>query len=118
MALVDKRKRTLVKIECPLADETQCTDLIPLPGYNYRSFPFLLQRNSKAINLVNLATLSMHRLLMRQNQSGSFQKTVIWVDQANNDQVQLLFMTKNATLMEAKVENSFITNLRDIVAQN
>ena len=65
VALVDRAKGTLIKIACPLGDETQCTDLAPLPGFNSQSFPFLLQRNSKAINLVNLATLSMHRLIMR-----------------------------------------------------
>lgn len=33
------------------------------------------------------------------------------VDAENNDQLQLLFVTKNATVMEAKVEKSFLTNL-------
>ena len=80
VGLVDKRRKTLVKMECPLEDETQCTDLILLPGFNLRSFPFLLTRNSKAINLVNLANFSVHRLLMQQNQAGSFQKTVLNVD--------------------------------------
>ena len=42
VAIIDKKERTLIKIECPLSDETQCTDLLPLPGYNSRSFPFLL----------------------------------------------------------------------------
>ena len=85
VALIDKVKRSLVKIECPLGDETQCTDLIPLPGFNSRSFPCLLLRNSKAVNLVNLTTLTMHRLMMRQNQVGSFEKTLISIDKANND---------------------------------
>ena len=72
MALIDKHRKTLIKVDCPLSDETQCTDLIPLPGFNAITFPFLVQRNSKAINLVNLSTLTMHRLMMRQNQAGSF----------------------------------------------
>ena len=59
----------------------------------------------------------MHRLLMRQNQTGSFTKIAIHIDQVNNDQIQLLFMTKNATVMEAKVENSFVMNLRDITSR-
>ena len=117
VGIVDKLKRTLIKIDCPLGDETQCTDLIPLPGYNSRSFPFLLLRNSKAINLVNTSSVSMHRLLMRQNQTGSFTKIALHIDQVNNDQIQLLFMTKNATVMEAKVENSFVMNLRDITSR-
>ena len=54
VGLVDKRRRTLIKIECPIEDETQCTDLILLPGFNYRQFPFILMRNCKALNLVNL----------------------------------------------------------------
>ena len=67
VALVDKVKKTLIKIPCPLPDETQCTDLIPLPDFNLRSFPVLILRNSKALNLVNLSNLTMHRLLMRHN---------------------------------------------------
>ena len=65
VAVVDKVRRTLIKVDCPLSDETQCTDLLPLPNFNYQSFPFLLMRNSKAVNLVNLQNLSVHRLLMR-----------------------------------------------------
>ena len=72
IAIVDKKQRTLIRIDCPLSDETQCTDLVPLPGFNPRMFPFILQRNNKAVNLVNLATLTMNRLLMRPNQQGSF----------------------------------------------
>ena len=79
VGIVDKQKRSLIKIDCPLGDELQCTDLIPLPGYNSRSFPFLLLRNSKAINLVNTSSVSMHRLLMRQNQAGSCAKTVMHI---------------------------------------
>ena len=67
VALVDKVKKTLIKIPCPLPDETQCTDLVPLPDFNLRSFPVLILRNSKALNLVNLSNLTMHRLLMRHN---------------------------------------------------
>ena len=62
VALVDKVKKTLIKIPCPLPDETQCTDLIPLPDFNLRSFPILIHRNSKALNLVNLQNFTMHRL--------------------------------------------------------
>ena len=72
VGLVDKKHRTLIKIECPMPDETQCTDLIPLPGFDAQTFPFLIQRNSKAVNLLNLASLSLHRLLKSENQSGSF----------------------------------------------
>ena len=82
VGLVDKRRSTLIKMECPLEDETQCTDLLLLPGFNYRTFPFLLMRNSKAINLVNLANFSVHRLLTQPNQAGSFQKTVLHVQRA------------------------------------
>lgn len=65
IGIVDRLKRSLIKIDCPLQDETQCTDLIPLPNFNPVGFPFILIRNSKAVNLVNLATFSMHRLLTR-----------------------------------------------------
>lgn len=67
VGLVDKQTRTLVKIDCPMADETQCTDLVKLPGFDAKSFPYLIQRNSKAINLINLGSLSMSRLLKSDN---------------------------------------------------
>ena len=80
VGLVDKKQRTLVKIDCPMQDETQCTDLIALPGFDMRTFPFLVQRNCKTINLINLANLSMHRLFKSENQSGSFEKLVVEKD--------------------------------------
>lgn len=86
-----------------------------MPGYNSRTFPFLLLRNSKALNLVNLATLSMHRLMMRPNQTGSFEKMVVHV---NNDQVEVIFVTKMNALMEARIESSFIESLREIIARS
>lgn len=67
VGLVQKKQRALFKIECPTAEETSCTDLIPLPGFHAQSFPFLIQRNQKALNLVNLKSLSMHRLLENEN---------------------------------------------------
>ena len=85
VGIVDKHRRTLIKIDCPLSDETQCTDLLPVPDFNSVNFPFLFQRNSKAINLVNIGTMSMNRLISRTNQAGSFQKMVIHIDKAMND---------------------------------
>ena len=114
IGIVDKLKRSLIKIECPLQDETQCTDLIPLPNFNPVGFPFILIRNSKAVNLVNLATFSMHRLLTRYNQAGSFQKTVINIDKSG--EICLVYMTKDETIMEAKVDPSFISSVRDIIS--
>lgn len=61
--LVDRRRRTLIKMQCPMESETQCTDLVLFPYFNYRTFPFILMRNSKAINLINLANFSVHRLI-------------------------------------------------------
>lgn len=103
MALVDKKQRTLVKIECPLSDETQCTDLVPLPGFDIQTFPFLLQRNSKAINLISLASMSMHRLLMIENQTGSFEKLVIDADERVFEQMKIIFVTKTSNIVEAVV---------------
>ena len=118
VALVDKNKRSLVKVNCPLADESQTTDLIKLPGFDLRNFPCLILRNSKAINLVNLANLTMHRLLQKQNQSGSFEKMVLDFISENNDQLRLLFATKDSTIMEARIQHPFLANLRDIIAKS
>ena len=116
VALVDKVQKTLIKIPCPLPDETQCTDLVPLPDFNLRTFPILILRNSRALNLVNLSNFTMHRLLMRHNQSGSFEKLVIDVDKTNHNQLRLLFVTRDQAIEEAKIENQFIHNLRDAIA--
>ena len=67
VGLVDKKLRTLVKIDCPMQDETQCTDLVALPGFDTQDFPFLVQRNSKTINLINLTNLTMHQLVKSEN---------------------------------------------------
>ena len=72
VGLVDRIHKTLIKIECPSPDEIQCTDLTPLPGFNPQSFPFLVQRNAKAVNLVDLGGFFMHTLLVGENQSGAF----------------------------------------------
>ena len=77
VGLVDRKQKTLIKIECPMIDEAQCTDLVPLPGFSAHSFPFLIQRNSKALNLVDLGSLSMHRLATSENQTGAFEKLFI-----------------------------------------
>ena len=107
MGILDKRRRTLIKMECPLEDETQCTDLVLMPGFNFRTFPFLIARNSKAINLVNLSNFSQHRLLSTPNQAGSFQKTVMHTERApgsSEEEVQVLYINKNGTLMEGIIE--------------
>ena len=103
VALVDKKQRSLVKIECPLPDETQCTDLVPLPGFDINAFPFLVQRNSKGINLISLASMSMHRLLMSENQTGSFEKLVIDADERVFEQMKIIFVTRNSNIVEAVI---------------
>ena len=108
VALVDKVKKTLLKIPCPLPDELQCTDLIPLPSFNLRTFPLLVQRNSKALNLVNLQNFTMHRLVMRNNQSGSFQKLMIDVDKYNHNKLRLIFVTREQAVEEVVIEPSFM----------
>ena len=75
-------------------------------------------RNSSAINLVNLANLTMHRLLHKPNQSGSFEKMVLDTNPSNNHQIRFLYVTKDATIMEAKIQDTFITHLRDIISKS
>ena len=117
VGLVDKKQRALFKIDCPTADETSCTDLVPLPGFNAQSFPFLIQRNNKALNLVNLKSLSMHRLVENENQPGSFEKLVIDADTNVFEQMKLLYVSKdNATVMESVIEATFIRQLKEAIA--
>ncbi len=51
-----------MKIRCPIADESQCTDIIAVPEYDLRMNPYLIVRNCKAINLLDLRNLKLTRL--------------------------------------------------------
>ena len=100
VGLVDKKQKTLIKIECPMVDEVQCTDLVPLPGFSAHSFPFLIQRNSKALNLVDLGSLSMHRLASSENQTGAFEKLSISdSDSKVVEQVKILYISDKTKIV-------------------
>jgi len=58
----------------------------------------------------------MHRLLMTDNQTGSFEKLVIDSDERVYEQMKLLFVTKRSNIVEAVIETSFVRQLKDIVA--
>ena len=91
--------------------------MIALPGFNIQTFPFLVQRNSKTINLINLANLSMHKLLNSENQSGSYEKLLTDTDSRVFEQIKLLFVTKNTNIVETVIESSFVRKLKDLVTQ-
>ena len=116
VGLVNRKQRSLFKIECPTNEETSCTDLVPLPGFNDQTFPFLMQRNQKAINLVNLRSLSMHRMVESENQPGSFEKLVIDSDTRVFEQMKLLFVSTDGGIRENVIESIFIRKLREILA--
>jgi hypothetical protein len=115
-AVVDKQKQTAHKIWCPFTDETQCSDLEPLPDFDIRSFPFVLHRNRKSLNLINLRTGKMNRLLMRENNSTTFEKMALMKD-VENSCLSIVFITKSAVIEEIKVPNLFFTLLRDLNMQ-
>lgn len=116
VGLVDRLQKTLIKIECPTAEEIQCTDLVPLPGFNAQSFPFLVQRNSKALNLIDLAGLSMHRLVLSDNQSGAFEKLSVDADPKVLEQVRLTYIAEKSKIMQTSLESNFIRQLKEIAA--
>jgi len=62
-----KGEKTAIKINCPSADETQCTDLVEVPDFNAKSNPYVILRNNKAINLVDTVNLKIHRLTLTTN---------------------------------------------------
>ena len=115
VGLVEKKLRTLIKIDCPYQEETQCTDLIALPGFDIRTYPFLVQRSSKTINLINLANLSMHKMLNSDNQSGSYEKLLIDTDSSIKDQIKLVFVTKDTNIVETVIDSSFVRKLKELV---
>ena len=99
-----------------MPDETQCTDLLALPGFDMQTFPFLVQRNSKAVNLVCLSAMSMHRLCLSDNQTGSFEKLAIDLDDRINEQIKLVFISKQSEICEAVIESTFVRQLKDVIA--
>ena len=62
-----KGEKTAIKINCPSADETQCTDLVEVSDFNAKSNPYVILRNNKAINLVDTVNLKIHRLTLTTN---------------------------------------------------
>jgi hypothetical protein len=86
---------------------------LPLPNFDIRNYPFFLHRNKEGLNLINLKTGLMNLLLKRQNNSSSFEKTLI-VQDKEEDCLRIVMSTKNAAIEEIKVSNSFFTNLRDL----
>ena len=62
VAFINRADRETVKIRCPVADESQCTDIIAVPEYDLRMNPYLIVRNCKAINLLDLRNLKLARL--------------------------------------------------------
>jgi hypothetical protein len=55
LAICNKHSEKVTKISMSSTDETQCTDLLLLPGFNPTSFPFALTRSNKGLGLVDLA---------------------------------------------------------------
>jgi len=53
-ALCSKKTKAVQKIPTPSLEETQTTNLILLPGFSLRSFPFAIMRTNKSLNLVDL----------------------------------------------------------------
>jgi len=74
VALVTRGDTKSQKLRYPNKDETQCTDLIPVPNFDYKLNPYLLLRNCKSINLVDIKNFKVSRLLSSPNQKGSFPK--------------------------------------------
>lgn len=115
---VDKTQKLLVKLNCPSDSETQCTDLATLPGFDINAFPYMIQRSSKAVNLINLSSMTMHKLLWSENQSGSFEKLAIDLSSSSeNDQlVKLLYVNDKAKIIEATLDSGFIRNLKNLAS--
>ena len=57
-----KGEQTAIKLNCPTAEETQCTDILPVPDFNPKSNPYLIMRNNKGFNLVDVGQLKIHKL--------------------------------------------------------
>ena len=75
-----KGDKTAIRINCPSADETQCTDLVEVPDFNAKGNPYLIMRNNKAINLVDTVNLKIYRLALTSNQRGTVPKMKISLD--------------------------------------
>ena len=72
-------KSALRRVQYPGAiptrdSEFQCTDLLPLPGFDLEQFPYALFRTNRAINLVDLRAGRTYNLITLANQSGTHSK--------------------------------------------
>lgn len=104
-----------MKIDCPSQSEVYCTDLALLPGFDAERFPFVVQRNQLALNLVSLSTFSMHKLFSAPNLSGAHQKLLVELDPSTAEQVKLVFVSGEAgKILQIVLERSFMRQLRQI----
>ena len=64
--------------------------------------------------MINLSTLSMHRLLKDENQTGLFEKFVMHSDM-DSENIKLLFVTKSTNIIENVMPANFIQQIKEII---
>lgn len=107
-----KGEKTAIKINCPTSEETQCTDLVEVPEFNFKSNPYVLMRNNKALNLIDVANLKIHRLTLTDNQRGSTPKLCLVQDQKDSLSYQIIFSCIGGQVREIKVSRNFFSDLK------
>ena len=111
VAFIQRNGRLMSKIKCPMPTETQCTDLLPVPDFDFRVNPFILVRNCRAVNLLDLKNMQLIRLSQIPNHNSAYSKMKIagkW------DFFKLVFVTKQGSIEEIKIERNFFDHLRQI----
>jgi hypothetical protein len=49
--------------------DTDYKALLPFPGYNYQTFPYVLVKDSKSLSVINLRTMGL-RVILKESQYG------------------------------------------------
>jgi len=57
--IIDRSNKRNIKIEHPHSSLLNCSDIMPVPGYDYTTFPYVLVRCHSSIELLNVRD---HRL--------------------------------------------------------
>ena len=60
-------------------DNINCTDLVHVPGFNYRSFPFIIKRGKVSLTLFDLKLRKAHIMYADDNGPWGYAKSAIFM---------------------------------------
>lgn len=104
-----------IKIQMPNQNETQCTDVIAVPDFDYKQNPFLFTRTNNAISLVDIGCHKVYLLCKVKNQKSSYEKMKLYKE--SNGDYRLMLSNRTGAVQEIKISRTFFVDLRHIAAK-